>query len=71
MLDWIQKIAFRVSIMGYDARGFRFDCPQCGEPWAITKELVVDVHGGSTYTCADCGGKVMFKVVRVECNGSL
>ena len=52
--------------MGYDARGFRFDCPQCGEPWAITKELVVDIHGGSTYTCADCGGKVMFKAVKVE-----
>lgn len=45
---------------------FRFTCPHCHEPWATVTDNTVDIHGGATYTCADCGGKVEFSVERVD-----
>ena len=47
---------------------FRFDCPnpKCSEPWAHPIEDVIDIHGGATFHCADCGAAVMFFAETVE-----
>ena len=39
---------------------FRFDCPHCGEPWARTREMIVDIHSGALYHCHICKGPVIF-----------
>ena len=43
-----------------------FDCPNCDDPFAETKETEIDVHAGATYHCASCGGEVVFLALNVE-----
>ena len=53
-------------IQGYAAKGFRFDCPACGEPWATIREPVIDIHlCGSTYHCDEegCGKAIIFEAM--------
>ena len=45
---------------------FKFTCPHCCEPWARTTGNIVDIHGGSVYECADCGGLVEFDVRKAD-----
>ncbi len=44
-------------------RRFRFDCPHCGEPWASPREALVDVHGGASIRCDECGGACAISVM--------
>ena len=45
---------------------FIFDCPNCHDPLAETKETEIDVHAGATYRCAPCDGRVVFLALTVE-----
>ena len=45
---------------------FIFDCPNCHNPFAETKETEIDVHSGATYRCASCDGRVVFLALTVE-----
>ena len=45
---------------------FRFDCPECSEPWARVRGRQVDVHYGSQYECQDCGKAVIFAAYSVD-----
>ena len=54
------------TILGFPARGFRFDCPACGEPWATTLERVIDIHCGTTFHCRDCKARVLFTAEVVD-----
>ena len=42
-----------------------FTCPNCGDPSAMTVEDSVDIHAGATYTCDECGGKVVFEAFTI------
>ena len=45
---------------------FTFDCPNCDDPFAETKETAIDVHAGATYRCSSCGGSVVFLALTVK-----
>ena len=45
---------------------FIFDCPNCHDPFAETKERSIDIHAGATYRCDSCGERVVFVALTVE-----
>ena len=45
---------------------FIFDCPNCHDPFAETRESEIDVHAGAEYRCASCGEGVVFLALTVE-----
>ena len=53
---------------GEEPRNFVFQCPhrECGEPFAMTVETFVDMHGGAGYTCSYCGNIVVFTPQTME-----
>ena len=43
-----------------------FPCPNCGDQSACLDEFNGDFHAGKTYTCAGCGGQVVFVALSLE-----
>ena len=43
-----------------------FPCPNCGDKFARLEEFKGDFHAGVTYTCAECGGEVVFVALSME-----
>ena len=48
-----------------------FSCPHCGEPSAHPvgpngQDVYLDIHGGATWFCSECGGSVIFETYTVD-----
>ena len=43
-----------------------FPCPNCGDKSAVLADTVGDFHAGETYSCAGCGGPVVFVALSME-----
>ena len=43
-----------------------FPCTKCGDKSALLTDKVGDFHAGETYTCAGCGGQVVFVALGLE-----
>ena len=43
-----------------------FPCPGCGARFARVEEPDEDIHAGETYTCTECGARVVFVALSME-----
>ena len=43
-----------------------FPCPGCGARFAQVEEPDEDIHAGETYTCNECGARVVFVALSME-----
>ena len=43
-----------------------FPCPNCGDRFALLADTGGNFHAGENYTCAGCGGEVVFVALSPE-----
>ena len=49
-----------------ESLSIHFPCPNCGDRFARLEDTGGEFHAGETYTCAGCGGEVVFVALSME-----